>query len=62
MIGLPQIKGGDKMIDLSPQQSANARSQASGNTARQRERTNEQSDGPAAIEGRNPKGEGSKTD
>jgi HK97 family phage portal protein len=61
MIGLPQIKGGDAMIDLSPQQSANARSQASGNTERQRERTNQQSDGVATIDGRNPKGEGPKT-
>jgi capsid portal protein len=61
MIGLPQIKGGDAMIDLSPQQSANARSQASGNTERQRERTNQQSDGVATIDGRAPKGEGPKT-
>ena len=62
MIGLPQIKGGDAMIDLSPQQSANARSQASGNTERQRERTNQQSDGVATIDGRNQKGSGAKTD
>ncbi len=61
MIGLPQIRGGDEMVDLSPGQQAQQRSEARGNTARDRERTNEQSDGPATIAGRNPKGEGEKT-
>ena len=61
-IGLPQISGGDEMIDLSPQQSANARSQASGNNERQREREAGQSDGVATVEGRNAKGEGDKTE
>ena len=61
MLGLPQIKGGDKMLDLSPKTQANQRQNASGDSERQRERTNQQSDGVATIDGRNPKGEGSKT-
>jgi hypothetical protein len=32
-----------------------------GNKTRDAERLNEQSDGPAAVSGRNPKGEGPKT-
>ena len=45
MLGLPQIKGGDKMLDLSPKTQANQRQNASGDSERQRERTNQQSDG-----------------
>ena len=62
ILGLPQAKDGDKMVDLSPQQQANARQNAAGDSARQRERTNAQSDGAATIDGRNPKGEGPKTE
>ena len=62
ILGLPQAKDGDKMVELSPQQQANARQNAEGDSARQRERTNAQSDGPATIDGRNPKGEGPKTE
>ena len=61
-LGLPARKGGDKMVELSPQAQASQRQTAEGNSARQRERTNAQSDGPATIDGRNPKGEGAKTD
>ena len=61
MLGLPQIKGGDKMLDLSPKTQANQRQNASGDSERQRERTNQQSDGVATVDGRNPKGEGAKT-
>ena len=61
-IGLPQIKGGDQMIVVGGQQAANARSEAGGNTARERERTNSQSDGVATLEGRNPQGEGRRVE
>ena len=61
MIGLPQIRGGDEMVDLSPAQEAQERSKQKGNTARAAERTAQQSDGPATIDGRAPKGEGRKT-
>jgi len=59
---LPARKGSDKMVEMSPQQQASQRQNAEGNSARQRERTNAQSDGPATIEGRNPKGEGEKVE
>jgi len=61
-LGLPARKGGDKMVEMSPQQQASQRQNAEGNSARQRERTNAQSDGVATIDGRNPKGEGTKTE
>ena len=61
MIGLPQIRGGDEMIDLSPAQAAQERSKQKAGTTRAVERTAQQSDGEATIDGRNPKGEGRKT-
>ena len=61
VLGLPQHKGGDKMVDLSPKTQANQRQNAAGDSERQRERTNQQSDGEATIDGRAPKGEGAKT-
>jgi PBSX family phage portal protein len=61
-LGLPARKGGDKMVEMSPQAQASQRQNAEGNSERQRERVNNQSDGPATIEGRAPKGEGPKTD
>ena len=50
------------MIEVGGQQAANARSEAAGNTARERERTNSQSDGPATLAGRNPQGEGRRVE
>ena len=61
-LGLPQIAGGDKIIEMSPKVAQNQKTEAEGNTARDRERVNQQSDGPATIDGRNPKGEGRKTE
>ncbi len=61
-LGLPARKEGDKMVDLSPKTQANQRQNAAGTSERQRERVNEQSDGPATIEGRNPKGEGARVE
>lgn len=60
-IGLPQIDGGDQPLELTPRQATDARANVRGTRARDSERTNAQSDGPAAISGRNPKGEGPKT-
>jgi hypothetical protein len=58
LLGLPQIEGGNEPLQLKPEQVAND------NADRQRdtERTNNQSDGPATVSGRNPKGEGRKVD
>lgn len=60
-IGLPQLDGGDDPLELTARQAADTRSNVRQNRQRDSERANEQSDGPAAISGRNPKGEGPKT-
>jgi hypothetical protein len=53
-LGLPQVSYGDEPFQLKPQDAA------SQTTTRQRDsdRSNNQSDSPATISGRNPKGEG----
>jgi len=53
-LGLPQVSYGDEPFQLKPQDAANQ------TTTRQRDsdRSNNQSDSPATISGRNPKGEG----
>jgi PBSX family phage portal protein len=58
LLGLPQIEGGNEPFDPKPEQAANDNA----NRARDTERTNNQSDGPATVSGRNPKGEGRKSD
>jgi PBSX family phage portal protein len=60
-IGYPQREGGDKPVELSARQAADEKGNMPGNKSRDAERTNNQSDGPAATSGRNPKGEGAKT-
>lgn len=60
-LGKPQRDGGDTPIELSARQQADARSNIADNRERDTERSNNQSDGPGAISGRNPKGEGPKT-
>ena len=60
-IGLPQLDGGDDPLELTARQAADTRSNTRQNRERDSERSNQQSDGPAAISGRNPKGEGPKT-
>jgi PBSX family phage portal protein len=62
VIGYPQRDGADKPLELNPRQAADAKGNMPGNKTRDAERTNEQSDGAAAISGRNPKGTGAKTD
>jgi PBSX family phage portal protein len=60
-IGLPQIDGGDEPLELTARQATDARANVRGTRQRDAERVNDQSDGPAAISGRNPKGSGPKT-
>ena len=60
-IGLPQIDGGDQPLELTARQAADTRANTQQNRTRDSERNNQQSDGPGAISGRNPKGEGPKT-
>lgn len=56
-LGLPQREGGDEPFQLKPQDVANE----TANRQRDSERLNNQSDGPATITGRNPQGEGRRT-
>jgi PBSX family phage portal protein len=60
-IGYPQRDGGDVPLELNPRQAADAKGNMAGNKTRDAERSNNQSDGVAAVTGRNPKGEGAKT-
>jgi PBSX family phage portal protein len=58
LLGLPQRKGGDDPFDPKPEQAANDNT----TRARDAERTNNNSDSPSTVAGRNPKGEGRKFD
>jgi PBSX family phage portal protein len=60
-IGMPQIDGGDVPLELTARQATDARANLAQNRSRDTQRSNNQSDGPGAVSGRNPKGEGSKT-
>lgn len=61
-IGYPQRDGGDEPLELSARQAADEKGNMSGNKERDSQRANNQSDGPAAVSGRNPKGEGAKSE
>ncbi len=56
ILDLPQAEHGDSPLQLTARAAAD--SMANGNRSRDAERTNSQSDGPATVSGRNPKGEG----
>jgi PBSX family phage portal protein len=60
VLGLPQIQGGDEPVEQTSRQAADANANSQQNRERDAERTNNQSDGQATVDGRNPKGEGSK--
>ena len=58
ILDLPQVQHGDTPLQLTARQAADTRANTAGNRQRDTERTNNQSDGPATVAGRNPKGEG----
>jgi len=58
ILGMPQRDGGDEPLEMKPEQAADA----TANRARDGERTNNNSDSPSTVAGRNPKGEGRKFD
>ena len=60
-LGLPQVEGGDKMVEQTPRQAADAKANTQQNRARDAERVANQSDGEATTTGRNPKGEGNSS-
>jgi PBSX family phage portal protein len=55
---MPQRPDGDDPFVMGPSQAADARANLAGNRERDAERANNQSDGEATINGRNPQGEG----
>jgi len=59
-LGKPPIPGGDKVIELSPRQAADAKNQSQQSDQRATDRANNASDSPTTVSGRNPKGQGAK--
>lgn len=58
VLGLPQRPDGDDPFEMSARQATDARANNAGNRERDAERSNNQSDSPATISGRNAGGEG----
>jgi PBSX family phage portal protein len=58
MLGMPQRADGDDPFEMNPRQAADMRANTARNRQRDSERTNNQSDGEATLDGRNPSGEG----
>jgi capsid portal protein len=57
-LGMPQIEGGDKVVELTARAAADATANTNQNRSRDRDRTNTQGDGEATVTGRNAQGEG----
>ena len=61
LLNLPQADHGDTPLQLSAKAANDAKQNGKKNRARDAERTNNQSDGAATVAGRNPKGQGRKS-
>lgn len=61
-LGLPQRADGDEPFEMSSRQATDMRANTAQNRQRDAERTNNQSDGPATISGRNAQGEGASSE
>ena len=57
-LDLPQREDGDAPFVMSPRQATDARANTAGNRERDAERTNNNSDSPTTLSGRNAQGEG----
>ena len=57
-LNMPQRPDGDEPFVMNARQAADARANTAQNRQRDTERSNNQSDGPSTISGRNPQGEG----
>ena len=57
-LDLPQRSDGDTPFVMSPRQATDARADLAGNRQRDTESTNNNSDSPSTIAGRNPQGDG----
>jgi len=60
-LGLPQRPDGDEPFEMTPRQATDMRANTSQNRQRDTDRSNNQSDGPATIAGRNAQGEGNSS-
>ncbi len=60
-LDLPQREDGDEPFVMSPRQATDARANTAGTRQRDAERTNNNSDSPSTVSGRNPQGEGRST-
>ena len=58
VLGLPQTKDGDKPFEMTSRQATDARANTARNRERDTERSNNQSDSPSTVSGRNAQGEG----
>ena len=58
LLDLPQRKGGDEPMEMNSRQAADAAANTRQARQRDAERTNNSSDSPATLSGRNPQGEG----
>ena len=58
ILNMPQRPDGDDPFIMSPRQATDARAELAGNRQRDVERTNNNSDSPSTVSGRNPQGEG----
>lgn len=61
VLGLPQRADGDEPFEMSSRQATDARANTAGNRQRDTERTNNNSDSPSTVSGRNAQGEGSSS-
>jgi len=58
ILDMPQRADGDEPFVMSPRQATDARANLAGNRERDAQRTNNNSDSPSTVSGRNPQGEG----
>jgi PBSX family phage portal protein len=58
ILGLPQRQDGDSPFEMTSRQATDARANLAGNRERDTERSNNQSDSPSTVSGRNAQGEG----
>jgi PBSX family phage portal protein len=58
LLDLPQRSDGDEPMEMNARRATDARANTQQNRSRDRDRTNNQSDGEATVNGRNPQGEG----
>ena len=61
-LGLPMRPNGDEVFEMTSRQATDMRANAAQNRQRDAERTNNQSDGPATVSGRNAQGEGASSE